>query len=53
MTMTLYTETPKVKIGQTVAPTLMEGNDDAPLERFRQEPFQAWLAKRIRNVYPK
>ena len=53
MTVTLNTETPAVKIGQLDGQFLAEGVDGSVPECYRQEPFQVWLAKRIRNVYPK
>ena len=53
MTMKLSTETPEVKIGWPGSPALVDNIDAEIRGRRGQEPFQAWLAKRIHNVYPK
>ena len=53
MTATLKSETPEVKIGRSGGPAPMDGIDAMLRGRYSQEPFVTWLAKRIRNIYPK
>ena len=53
MTVTLKTETPEVKIAQQGGSVPMDAIDAMLIGRNAQEPFLGWLAKRIRNIYPK
>lgn len=53
MTARLNAKAPKATAAQSGGPAPMDPTDAMLRGRYAQEPFLSWIAKRIRNFYPK
>ena len=53
MTATLKAKAPRAAEAQSGRPAPMDPTDAMLRGRYSQEPFLSWIAKRIRNFYPK